>query len=144
MVRRIRQPAARCSPIVIGSERQSEPFVRHPKIAVATDSDRIGSYGSDFLCNHSDIGLVATVVREAVVTETVVEPAQQHDIVLQLDVRAAPTAATAATTAKAAAATAAKASAATAAECRRPSAAAGEPGPATMTDARRRPEISGS
>jgi hypothetical protein len=74
-VGRLRQPAARCDPIVIGLERQSEPFVGHPKIAVATYGGRIGSYGSDFLCDHSDIGLVATVVREAVVTEGVVEPA---------------------------------------------------------------------
>ena len=140
------QPTPGCDPIVIRSERQSKPLVRHPKIAVATDSDRVGPYGSDFLCNHPDVTLLAAVIGEAVVTEAVVEPAQQHDIVLQLDVRAAPTAATAAATAKATAATAAKASSATAAECRRPSAAAaaGEPGPATMTDARRRPEISGS
>ena len=74
-VGRLRQPAARCDPIVIGLERQSEPFVGHPKIAVATDGDRIGSYGSDFLRNHPYIGFVATVIREAVVTETVVEPA---------------------------------------------------------------------
>ena len=93
MFGRLRQPASGCGPIVVGSEWQSEPFVRHPKIAVATDNDRIGSYGSDFLRNHPDIGLLAAVVREAVVTETVVEPAQQHDIVLQLDVRPAPTAA---------------------------------------------------
>jgi hypothetical protein len=69
---RFRQPAAGCSPIVVGSERQSQPFVRHPKIAVAADSDRIGSYGSDFLRNHSDVDLLATVVGEAVVTEAVV------------------------------------------------------------------------
>jgi len=111
-------------------ERQPKPFVRHPKITVATDSDRIRSYGPYFLRNHSDIGLVAAVIGEAVITEAVVEPTQQHDIVLQLDVRAAPTAATATTTAKAAAATATKASPAAAAECRRPSAAPGEPGPA--------------
>ena len=69
---RLRQPAAGCCPSVIGSERQSEPFVRHPKIAITANSDRIGSYGSDFLCNHSDIDLLATVVGEAVITEAVV------------------------------------------------------------------------
>ena len=84
------QPAPGCDPIVIGSERQSEPFVGHPKIAVATDSDRVGSYGSDFLRNHPDVGLLAAVVSKAVVTETVVESAQQCDIVLQPDIRAAP------------------------------------------------------
>jgi hypothetical protein len=89
------QPAPECGPIVIGSERQSEPFVGYPKIAVATDSDRVGSYGSDFLRNHPDIGLLATIVRETVVTETVVEPAQQYDIVLQHDIRATPTTTTA-------------------------------------------------
>jgi hypothetical protein len=61
---------------VVGSERQSEPFVGHPKIAVTTDSDRVGSYGSDFLRNHPDIGPLAAIVSEAVITETVVEAAQ--------------------------------------------------------------------
>jgi len=49
------------SPIVVGSERQFKPFVRYSKIAVATDGDRIRSYGSDFLRNQSDIGLLAAV-----------------------------------------------------------------------------------
>ena len=123
-----RQPASGCGPIVVGLERQSKPFVRHPKITVATDSDRIRSYGPDFLRNHPDICLVAAVIGEAVITEAVVEPAQQHDIVLQLDVRAAPTAATATTTAKAAAATTAKA-AATAAKPPPPRNAAARPPP---------------
>jgi len=80
---RFRQQRAGFNPIVIGSERQSEPFIRHPKIAVAADSDRIGSYSPHFLRHHSHVGLLATVVGEAVVTEAVVQPAQQHDIVFQ-------------------------------------------------------------
>ena len=85
----------------------------HPKIAVATDSDRIGSHGFDLLRNHPDIGLLAATVREAVVTKTIVEPTQQHDIVLQHNIRAAPTTATAAAAAESS--TTAKAPAA--AEC---------------------------
>jgi hypothetical protein len=69
---RFRQQPAGCNPIVIGSERQSEPFIRHPKIAVVADSDRIGSYSPHFLRNHSDIDLLATVVGKAIVTEAVV------------------------------------------------------------------------
>jgi hypothetical protein len=82
---------------MIRSERQSEPFVRHPKIAVATECDRLGSYRSDFLCNRPDVGLLAAVVREAVVAETIVELTQQYDIVLQPDIRPAPTTARPAT-----------------------------------------------
>src|SRR3954454_19129195 len=98
-IHRLRQPASGCDPGVVRSERQSEPLVGHSKIAVVTDSDRIGSYGPDFLRNHPDIGFLAAVIGEAIITETVVEPAQQHDIVLQQDIRAAPTAATTATAA---------------------------------------------
>jgi hypothetical protein len=141
-VGRLWQKATGCGPVVIGSERQSEPFVGYPKIAVATDSDRVGSYGSDLLRNHPDIGLLAAVVSEAVVTKAVVEPAQQHDIVLQLDVRATPATATAATTAEATATTAAEATTAAAAKapaapdcCSTVSAAGREPRPAAMTHA---------
>ena len=81
-VDRFRQPASGCDPIVIGSERHSEPLVGHPKIAVATDRDCVGSHFSDFLRHHPYIGLLAAIVGEAVVTETVVEPAEQHDVVL--------------------------------------------------------------
>jgi hypothetical protein len=103
-------------------ETQSEPFVRHPKIAVATDSDRVGSYGSDFLRNHPDIGLLAAIVREAVVTETVVEPTEEHYVVLEVDIRPAPaTTASAAskpsTSAAPKSSTAATAKSSTAPEC---------------------------
>ena len=111
----------------------------HPKIAVATDSDRIGSHGSDLLRHHSDIGLLAAIVREAVVAETVIEPAQQHDIVLEHDIRAAPATATAAAAAEASATSKAPA----AVECGSPPPAAGEPAPAAIA-ARRRPEMPGS
>ena len=100
------QPAPGCGPIVVGSERQSEPLVRYPQISVATDKGRVRSDGSDFLRNHSDIGLLAAVIREAVVTETVVEPAQQHHIVFQSDIR--PPTATTTTTPSAAASAAAE------------------------------------
>src|ERR1700755_2588421 len=118
---RLRQPASGCGPFVIGCGRQPEPFVGHPKIAVATDSDRVGPYGSDFLRNHPDIGLLAAIVREAVITETVVEPAQQYDIVLQPDTRPPPAAAS--PTPKAAAASETPA----APECGSSMSAAGEP-----------------
>ena len=127
--------------------------VGHPKIAVATDSDRVGSYGSDFLRNHPDIGLLAAIVGEAVITKTVVEAAQQHDIVLQHDIRAAPTTATPTTATPATAPETSTTTEAPAARDRRspvsaaarePRPAAREPRPAAMTHARSRAEISGS
>jgi hypothetical protein len=131
------QPAPGCGPIVVGSERQSEPLVRYPQIAVATDKGRVGSDGSDFLRNHSDIGLLAAVIREAVVTETVVEPAQQHHIVFQSDIRP-PTATTTSPSAAAAAAETTTTPSATAApEC-------GSPSPTSRTHAGGRPVIPGS
>ena len=134
------QSASGCDPIVIGSETQSKPFVGHSKIAVATNSNRVGPYGSDFLRNYPDIGPLTAVVREAIVTETVVEIAQQHDIVFQHDIRAAPTAAT-----RTAPETSTTARAPAAPDCRSTvSAAAREPRPAAMTHARSRPEISAS
>lgn len=133
------ESASGCDPIVIGLERQSEPFVGHPKIAVATNSDRVGSYGSDFLRNHPDIGLLAAVVFEAVVTKAIIEPTQQHDIMLQPDVRATTAAAT---TAAAESSSTSKASSATGRHGSVPT--AGEPGPAAMTHACSRPGISGS
>ena len=49
------QPTPGCGPIVVGSERQSEPLVRYPQISVATDKGRVRSDGFDFLRDHSDI-----------------------------------------------------------------------------------------
>jgi len=132
------QPAPGCGPVVVGSERQSEPFVRHPQIAVATDKGRIRSYGSDFLRNHPDVGPLAAIVGEAVITKTVVEPAQQHDIVFQRDIRAAPaTTTTPSAAASAAAETTTTPSAAAAPEC-------GSPSPTSRTHASGRPVIPGS
>jgi hypothetical protein len=132
------QPAPGCGPIVVGSERQSESLVRYPQIAVATDKGRVGSDSSDFLRNHPDIGLLAAVVSEAVVTETVVEPAQQYDIVFQSDIRP-PTATT--TTPSAAASAAAETTTTPSAtgtpEC-------GSPSPTGRTHASGVPVIPGS
>ena len=118
------QPAPGCGPIVVGSERQSEPLVRYPQISVATVKGRVRSDGSDFLRNHSDIGLPAAVIREAVVTETVVEPAQQHHIMFQSDIR--PPTATTTTTPSAAAETTTTPSGTAAPECGSPSRASDE------------------
>lgn len=106
-----------------------------PQITIAAARDRVGSHHLHFLCDHSDIDLVTTVVSEAVVAKTVVEPAEQRDIVLEVDVRAAPTT-TASPTAESSATAATKTSAATksaaaesptASKCRGPVTTAGEP-----------------
>jgi len=132
-----RHQASGDDPPVIRPELEAEPFVIDPKIAVAAASDRIGSHRLHFLRDHPDIGLVAAIVCEAVVTKTVVEPTEQHDVVLEPDVRPAPTTAPAATAKAATAATAA-------AESGSPTSSAGEPRPSTTASARSRPKMSGS
>ena len=92
-----RHQASGDDPPVIRPELEAEPFVIDPKIAVAAASDRIGSHRLHFLRDHTDVGLFAAIVCEAVVTKTVVEPTEQHDVVLEPDVRPAPTTASAAT-----------------------------------------------
>src|SRR5262249_52847894 len=70
--------------------------------------DRLRHYRLHLLGDHADIGLVAAVVGEAIEAKAVVEVAEQHDVVLEGDVRAATAAAaSAAPAATEAAATAA-------------------------------------
>src|ERR1700761_4476967 len=88
---------------------QSELFVKNPQIAVAIASDGIRPQGADFLRDDSDVSFLAAVIGKAVVAEAVVEPAEQHDIMLQPDIRTPPAAAPATTKAPAVTASTAKA-----------------------------------
>ena len=90
----------------------------HPEIAIAAPLDGIGPHRIDLLRHHADIGLVASVVSKAIVAEPIFQMAQQHNVVLEHDVRSASTAATeaaSAPTTEAASAAAAERSAMTAA-----------------------------
>jgi hypothetical protein len=137
-----RQQSSGNRPIVIRPEFKAEPFVTDPQITIAAARDRVGSHHLYFLRDHSDIRLVAAVIGEAIVTKTVVKPAEQHDIVLEIDVRAASTA-TASATAESSAATAAEASTTAAAEA--PTTAASKCcGPATAGEPRGAATISAS
>src|SRR5664279_975790 len=77
---------ARADPIFPGLHAQAELIVIDPQIAVAATHDSIGHDGLDFLRHHADIGLVAAIVAEAVEAETVVEMAEQDDVMLGADI----------------------------------------------------------
>ena len=100
-------------PLVVGLERQSQPIVGNAHIAVSAARYGFRHHGLHLLRHHPDIGGVAAVVDEAIIAEAVVEPPEQHDIVLEAHVGATPAAATpAAATSAAAASAAAEAAAA--------------------------------
>src|SRR5262249_60107034 len=74
-----------------------------PQMAVGAAPDRARPHLLHFLRDHADIGPVAAVVGEAIEAKAVVEPADEHDVVLERNV-GAPAAATAAETSATAAA----------------------------------------
>src|SRR3984885_15248105 len=120
--------AARHPPIV-GLERQSKPVVGNAHIAVRAVRYRFGRHGPHLLRDHPDIGGVTAIVDETIIAETVVEPPEQYDVMLEANVGATPAAATPAAAAPAAteaaaAPAAAEAAAAPAAEAAVHSAAA--------------------
>src|SRR4030088_2957604 len=68
-----------------------------PEIAVTAARHGIRPHRLHLLCNHADISLVATEIAEAVVAETVVEMAQQDDVVLHCEIGTPATATSAST-----------------------------------------------
>src|ERR1700733_10112852 len=93
--------AARHPPIV-GLERQSKPVVGNAHIAVRAVRYRFGRHGPHLLRDHPDIGGVTAIVDETIIAETVVEPPEQYDVMLEANVGATPAAATPAAAAPAA------------------------------------------
>ena len=89
-----RQMRAGRHPLVVGLERQSKPVVGNAHVAVRAARYRFRHHGLHLLRHHPDIGGVAAVVDEAIIAEAVVEPPEQHDIVLEAHVGATPAAAT--------------------------------------------------
>ncbi len=98
---RERDLAAGGDPLLICLERQPEPVVVDAQDAVAIVRDRVRREYLHFLRHDADVEIRAAVVREAVPSKTVVEPAEKCDVVLDPDVGPAPT--TPATAAEAAA-----------------------------------------
>src|ERR1700722_19795719 len=89
-------------PLVVSLERQSKPVVGDAHIAVRAARYRFRHHGPHLLRHHADIGDAAAVVDEAIVAETVVEPPEQYDVVLEANVGATPAAATPAAATRAA------------------------------------------
>src|SRR6478609_5812969 len=96
---------ARCDPLLVGLESKAELLVEDPQVSVATTSHRLRCNLLHLVRHDTDIGLLAVVVAETIEVQAIGKPAEQHDVVLQGDVRP-PSASTAAT--PSAAATAAR------------------------------------
>src|SRR5580692_393099 len=80
-------------PLVVGLEGQPKPVVGNAHIAVRAARYRFRHHGPHLLRHHPDIGGAAAVVDEAIIAEAVVEPPEEHDIVLEAHVGATPAAA---------------------------------------------------
>ena len=109
-----------CDPIVVSAERQAKPVIMHAQISVAAARDCIGPDHADLLRHHADPGLLASVIGKAIVAQAILQMAEQHDVMLERNIGAAPAAATAksaaATTAESATTAAAESAAATTAK----------------------------
>src|SRR5580693_7217911 len=81
-------------PLVVSLEWQSKPVVGNAHIAVRAARYRFRHHGSHLLRHHPDIGGVAAIVDEAIIAETVVQPPEEHDILLEAHVGATRAAAT--------------------------------------------------
>ena len=118
-----REMRARCDPLLVGLESKAELLVEDPQVSVATTSHRLRRNLLHLVRHDTDIGLLAVVVAETIEVQAIGKPAEQHDVVLQGDVRP-PSASTAATPSAAATATRTPA---TGADARTTATAAGHP-----------------
>src|SRR5262245_32137179 len=96
-------------PIAVFLEFDPEPVVIDPEIAVAAGCYRLRHHALDLLRHDADIGRAAADIAEAVEAKTVGEVTERNDIVLQRDIGAPASTATAAAKTSASAATASKA-----------------------------------
>ena len=92
---RRRDTRTRGDPLIVGLERDAKLVVEYPQIAVAAAHDRGRHDCLDFLSNDTDIRFVAAIIAEAIEAETVIETAEQVDVVLQGNIRAPSAAASA-------------------------------------------------
>src|SRR5262245_3879400 len=91
--------------MLVGLKLDPELFIVDSQVAVAAAHNGARHDRLHLLRHHADIGPVAAVVAEAIITDAVAEMAEQNDIMLEHHIRS-PSAATTAATATAAAATA--------------------------------------
>src|ERR1043165_9151862 len=101
-----------CDPVVVTAERQAKPVIVHSQIAVAAARDCIGPDHADLLRHHANPSLLASVIGKAIIAHAILQIAEQHDVMLERNIGAAPAAATA----ESAAATAAESATTAAAE----------------------------
>src|ERR1700676_281409 len=73
----------RRDPPVVGLKRPAELVVKDPQVTVAAAQHRRGHNCLHLLRHHANIGLVATVVGEAIEAEAVFEVADKEDVVLE-------------------------------------------------------------
>lgn len=83
---------SRFEPTPIALKLHTQHFIMHPQITVRAAFNRLRHYLLYVLRNHTDIGLAAAVIDEAVEAKTIIEAADQHDVVLKSDVRPSSTA----------------------------------------------------
>src|ERR1700733_13525483 len=68
-------------PIVIAAEFETEFFVVNPEIPVAAARHGVRHHRLHLLSDHTNIGLVVAEIAEPIITETVLEIAEQNNIV---------------------------------------------------------------
>src|ERR1700733_7259006 len=79
---------SRRQPRVVGLEFDAKLVVVDAEITVAALRDGLRHHGLHFLRHYADIGSIAAVVGETIETKTVIEAAEQHDVVLEPNVGA--------------------------------------------------------
>jgi len=125
---------------------QADPVIVNAQIAVTAALDGIGPHCADLLRHHADISPLAAVIGEAVIAQAVLEMTEQHDVVLEGDVRATSASAAPATAATTESSASAAAESATSAAADTSSTAAerGALAAAACDTSGRRPELSGA
>src|SRR5262249_43848169 len=72
---------ARRNPPLVGLKLQAELVVKDPQIAVAAAHDRLRHDGLHLLRHYADVGSVAAVIGEAIISQPIAEMAKKDDVV---------------------------------------------------------------
>src|SRR3954468_7063520 len=86
---RVRIRGAQSEPLIVGLESHAQPVVIYAQDTLGIAAHRIRPHELHLLRHHADIGLVASVVAEAIEAKSVVETAEVRDVVLHPDAGAA-------------------------------------------------------
>ena len=77
---------ARRHPLFVSLELDAKLLIEDPEISIPVAHDRLRHHLLHFLRNHADISAIAAIIAEAIETNSVVEPAERNDVVLEHDV----------------------------------------------------------